>query len=828
MFLVNDIVFYLIYRSPNAPPQIMNDLESLVRGVKKNAILVGDFNLPDIDWEMGTGSARTASFLEAVDDVMLTQMVDFSTQVKGNCLDLVLTNIPERIVDIEEAGRLGKSDHEMILLTVGGCGGSVHSNREVYNWGRADWTSMKNDLAGTDWSATLHGKSADEMWTTFRSRLDELRKKYVPTRVMRNRQRPLWMTKEILQAINRKRRLWKEAKKGRNREQYEEADTRVQKLIRNAKRNYEKRLATGNGGNNRSFYSYVKQRTKSRPSIGPLRNEKKEMVSDDQGMTELLNNFFGSVFTREDTANIPVAKEMEAENMKEVVITAKMVRTKIKSLKEASAAGPDNVGPRLLRELGYELAPALVKIFRRSLEYGEVPEEWKVANVTPIFKKGSKADPGNYRPVSLTSVCCKLLESILRDSMMEHLLSKNLLKASQHGFIPGRSCCTNLLEFLERATAVIDAGKPMDVIFLDFAKAFDKVPRERLLEKLKAHRIRGKTLAWIRNWLTGRKQRVVLNGKYSTWAEVLSGVPQGSVLGPILFLIFINDLDDDAMFIELLKKFADDTKLGHTATTPEDRETLQLALDNLCDWSERWGMAFNVKKCKVMHLGYNNPCQVYTMRGQALEETDEERDIGVEMSKSLKPSAQCAKAARTAQAVLSQMARAFHYRDRHIFLRLYKQYVRPHLEFASAAWSPWQEGDKAALEKIQRRAVSMISGLRGESYEEKLLELDLPTLEERRHTADMVQTFKIVKGIDRVEHGTWFHLAANGERATRSTDCPHNLRQMAARLEVRRNFFSNRVIDSWNQLPTHVKNVKTVSSFKNGYKNYTAGLVPPT
>jgi hypothetical protein len=316
-------------------------------------------------------------------------MVDFSTQVKGNCLDLVLTNIPERIVDIEEAGRLGKSDHEMILLTVGGCGGGVHSNREVYNWGRADWTSMKNDRAGTDWSATLHGKSADEMWTTFRSRLDELRKKYVPTRVMRNRQRPLWMTKEILQAINRKRRLWKEAKKGRNREQYEEADTRVQKLIRNAKRNYEKRLATGNGGNNRSFYSYVKQRTKSRPSIGPLRNLKKEMVSDDQGMTELLNNFFGSVFTREDTANIPVAKEMEAENMKEVVITAKMVRTKIKSLKEASAAGPDNVGPRLLRELGYELAPALVKIFRRSLEYGEVPEEWKVANVTPIFKKGS-------------------------------------------------------------------------------------------------------------------------------------------------------------------------------------------------------------------------------------------------------------------------------------------------------------------------------------------------------------------------------------------------------------------------------------------------------
>jgi hypothetical protein len=220
--------------------------------------------------------------------------------------------------------------------------------------------------------------------------------------------------------------------------------------------------------------------------------------------------------------------------------------------------------------LQHELTPALVLIYRQSLRCGEVPEDWKLANVTPIFKKGKRSDPGNYRPVSLTSVCCRILESVIRDSMMDHLVKNNLLSDSQHGFMPNRSCTTNLLEFFEVVTGTVDRGDPFDIIFLDFAKAFDKVPKERLLAKLRAHGISGEPLAWTEAWLTGRKQRVVINGEESSWEEVLSGVPQGSVLGPPLFTVFINDLDDVIKCIELLKKFADDTKLGQTAT-PRDR-----------------------------------------------------------------------------------------------------------------------------------------------------------------------------------------------------------------------------------------------------------------
>jgi hypothetical protein len=547
------------------------------------------------------------------------------------------------------------------------------------------------------------------------------------------------------------------------------------------------------------------------------------VVAEDGKMAEMLNEFFSSVFTREDGDNVPEAERMETEELRGINITEWRIRKIIRKLRKDAAAGPDEIGPRLLQELEDGIVPGLTMIFRCSLETGDVPEDWKMANVTPIFKKGTKTDPGNYRPVSLTSVCCKVLETAIRDDLMRHLEQNRLVNPSQHGFMPGRSCCSNLLEFLERATAAVDEGLPYDVVFLDFAKAFDKVPKERLLEKLKAHGVRGEVLQWIRNWLTERKQRVVLNGKASSWARVLSGVPQGSVLGPILFLIFINDLDMEVKRLGIVRKFADDTKLGHGAGTDKERSEMQEALDALVAWAEKWGMQFNVAKCKVMHLGNNNIQQVYTMNGQQLGITKEEVDIGVAMIGTLKPSAQCRRAARTAQTVLGQLARGIHNRDRNIFLRLYQQYVRPHLEFASPAWSPWQEGDKECLEKVQRRAVGMIAGLKSRDYSERLKELGLTTLEERRHQLDMVQVYKIVNGVGGVKSEQWFKMSEN-VRETRRTD-PTNIRIQAARLEVRRNFFSHRVPAAWNNVPAEIRQAKTAQAFKQAYKVHRRNMV---
>lgn len=378
----------------------------------------------------------------------------------------------------------------------------------------------------------------------------------------------------------------------------------------------------------------------------------------------------------------------------------------------------------------------------------------------------------------------------------------------------------NIKSSLEQLTSAVDNGDAMDIIFLDFAKAFDKVPHKRLVAQLRAHGVGGEVLDWIRAWLSGRRQRVVLNGASSGWKEVWSGVPQGSVLGPILFLVFINNLDMMAHLITVIKKFADDTKLGQVIRSEADRDRLQDCLDRMTAWAETWGMAFNINKCKVMHVGHGNPGYEYTMEGARLSDTKEERDIGVTVSSNLRPGAQCSKAARTAAAVLSQISRAFHYRDRNTFVNLYKQYVRPHLEFAVQVWSPWTQQDIETLEKVQKRAVGMVSGLKGESYEEKLVELDLTTLKERRHQADMAQVYKIITGKDNVERDCWFKMAADGAVRTRQAAGLMNVVKPRTRLEVRTNFFSVRTADCWNHVPEEIKMARTAGHFKKQYKQH--------
>ena len=315
-----------------------------------------------------------------------------------------------------------------------------------------------------------------------------------------------------------------------------------------------------------------------------------------------------------------------------------------------------------------------------------IPEDWKIANVIPIFKKGDRDKCGNYRPVSLTSIVCKILESILRDRINNHLMKHDLIADSQHGFSSGLSCQTNLLTFFDQIVDNMDRGNTVDVIYLDFSKAFDKVPHLRLIEKVKSLGVNMQTVRWIKHWLQGRKQKVVINGCDSSWANVTSGVPQGSVLGPLLFLIYINDIDQGVG--GLISKFADDTKLGGVIESCLDTKKLQSDLDKLLEWSEKWQMKFNADKCKAIRFGKFQRGSNYVMNGQELDWVMEEKDLGVIVDNTLKSSKHCQMVVNKANRMLGMIRRNTSCKTKEVILPLYRALVRPHLEYCVQFWSP--------------------------------------------------------------------------------------------------------------------------------------------
>ncbi|CAM5145823.1 unnamed protein product [Natator depressus] len=310
-----------------------------------------------------------------------------------------------------------------------------------------------------------------------------------------------------------------------------------------------------------------------------------------------------------------------------------------------------------------------------------------------------------------------------------------------------------------RFSTNVDKGNLVDILYLDFQKAFDKVLHQRLLCKLSCHGIRGKILSWFENWLKEREQRVGINGKFSEWRGVTSGVPQGSVLEPILFNLFVNDLEKGVN--SEVAKFADDTKLLKIVKTKADCEELQKDLPKRSDWATKWQMKFNVDKCKVMHIGKNNPNYTYIMMGANLATTNQEKDLGVIMDSSLKTSMQCAAAVKKANGMLGIIKKWIENKMDNTLLPLYKSVVRPHLEYCVQMWPPHLKKDTLALEKVQKRATKMIRGLERVPYEERLKRLGLFILEKRRLRGDMIEVYKIMSGVEKVNKEKLFTWPPN-------------------------------------------------------------------
>ena len=498
-----------------------------------------------------------------------------------------------------------------------------------------------------------------------------------------------------------------------------------------------------------------------------------------------------------------------------VKVTEKQMSQALKNLNGTKSPGPDEIHPRILKELHVELAKPLTVLFNNSILESKIPVEWKIAEVRPIFKKGDKSQAGNYRPVSLTSIVCKLFEGFIRDALYDHLVENELLSRDQYGFCSGRSCVTQLLTTVTDWMEYLDQGIPVDSIYLDLRKAFDTVPHQRLIHKLKGYGIRDNLLHWIADFLNDRSQYVSIKSVSSSRVPVTSGVPQGSVLGPILFIYYINDMPDEIK--NKLKIFADDTKAYSKILSEFDRELLQSDIDRLIEWTDDWLLRFNKGKCKVLHLGKNNPKYDYYMTCSddttVIESTSGEKDLGVTVDPLLEFDVHINEVVKRANRLAGLIQRTLTYKNDEILLPLFKGLVRPILEYANPVWNPSLRKFVNLVENVQRRYTKKIVGYKELSYEERLAKLRLPSLEYRRLRGDLIEMYKMTHNIyDPCSVETLFKFS-DSEKSTRGHN--YKLEKVHTNTSLFRNFFTNRIINTWNNLPVSAVNASSLNAFKN-------------
>ena len=780
-------------------------------------IITGDFNLPNFDWINNTNITKAEEdFLDCLNDHFLEQLITEPTRhrekQKSNILDLVLTNDDTAVNDIEHRDPLGKSDHEVLVIELSTQSDNSKSCKDKYNFFKSDFASLQEHLDSIDWSEIVD-MDTDDAWLFFKNTLHNAYIKYVPKCSPKHKKQPIWLNNKSMKLIKRKYNLYKRycfSHKHYDFQKYIEARNGAKSAIRKSVKEYEKKVAKESKTNSKGFWKYINSKLSRTSGISPLLKPDGSLTDTDDEKAHVLNDFFTSVFTKEDTTSMPVPNDnSDNKYTTDLIITREAVENKLSKLNPSKAMGPDHIPNVILKTLAKELSLPISIIFNKSISEGCVPEDWRMAEVTAIFKKGSRNDPGNYRPVSLTSVLCKVLESFVRDQITNHMESNNLYSKCQHGFRSRRSCVTQLLEVMDNFTTYFENKENFDVLYLDFRKAFDTVPHGRLLSKLNAYGINGNILRWVQQFLSNRKQRVKVNSSYSPLTSVDSGIPQGSVLGPVLFVIFINDLPDCVS--SSCKIFADDTKIYGPST---DSKSIQEDLYKLMEWSELWQLKFNTSKCSVLHYGKNNVTTDYFMdkdKNHKLKVINSEKDVGVTFSSNLKFEEHINNIINKSNKFIGLIKKAFCHLDRDMFLQLYKSLVRSHLEYANVIWHSRFKGQNKRIEKVQRRATKILPELQAMSYGVRLEKLKLPSIKYRQIRSDLIQAYNIMHANDNLDVEQFFTFNNSN---TRNNSL--KVYKQSACSGTRSNFFSNRVFDFWNRLSGETKMAKNKNDFKKG------------
>ena len=823
------IIVASFYRPPSNDQGYMDGLtqaiECLCKTDPKAAFwLAGDANLPDIDWPTDQVKRHQYShhindkFLLTLAGAGLEQVVEFPTR-NDNTLDIVLTNRPSLVNRCE--GAPGLSDHDIVFLDA-----NIQANRvkpvrrKIHLWKRADLEALRYSVMKwadgyvSRFTSSATNTDVDLMEREMQSGLMHILDKHVPSKMTTQRNNKSWFNTQTKRITRRKARAHRKARrtnKKRDWERFRCLRREAQRICRQAYNQHIADLVSSDPSSNKRLGALVKSLRCDQLGVSPLK-EGSTLHSDPKLKADILNRQFTSVFTAEGNAALPVLRDSTTPAIESIQVSCNGVAKLLRNLKIHKATGPDGIPARLLKETASELAPAVTLLFQVSLDRGKVPSSWKEALIVPIFKKGNRSSAANYRPISLTSILCKLCEHIVHSTISNHLDLNGILTNAQHGFRKRRSCETQLLQTVDDLAKGLDDKSQTDMILLDFSKAFDKVPHQRLLLKVSHCGIAGTVLAWIGDFLHGRTQSVILEGQSSSWAPVVSGVPQGSVLGPLLFLIYINDLPD-SVSSSTVRLFADDTVLYRRISSPADAAKLQHDLDALQEWEDRWLMEFNPSKCQMLRVTLKRqPVEAsYTVHGQALEAVSEAKYLGVVIDSKLNFNSHVDSVSKKANGTRAFLNRNLRSCNRRVRDTTYKTYVRPQVEYASTVWDPHTHKSINKLEQVQRHAARYVTGSYDytRSVTVMLDDLQWPTLAKRRQDSRLIMMYKIMNGLVDIDSSSKLELSQTSTRGHASRILQHQCSCSAYS-----NSFFPRTARDWNALTIDPLQIHSLNTFK--------------
>lgn len=776
----------------------MNDWLNKFTDDSTNSLVFGDFNFPYLKWDVcdveGTnvlvpstkgGAPRSVQeqgyqLLATMDSLFFTQRVSECTRKGKNTLDLIFTN--SDIFGHPLITPNGISDHDTLEWTINldQVNKPAFDNTEPYfleTVGVSDFRLLSDQ---TNWDiicSTLEEQlNVDMTDSSVSDQLDYFYSaclkavqagapkrnkpkhfKGIPLARKRLMKKRLKLRKQIEHASNSR-------KKKNIQLQMIDIEKRILRSIDNDNHQEEKNAIMKIKSDSKSFFKFAKGKKAMKNSIGPVKNKEGKLVYENPGIANELNEQYNDVFNR--SVHTPTVTLKQSPNANDVTIKDLFdnenvpfsniefnegnVIDAICMIKNSSAPGSDKMCPIFLKKTAHVSAKFLANLMNKSMSSGEIPAVFKEATVTPIFKGGDSLEPKNYRPISLTSHICKVMERIVKTQVVEYLDANCIISNFQHGFRSQRSTVSALLEHYYNIVDAFECGDELDTVLLDYSKAFDKVPHSILLQKLKRIGVGGKVGRWIGTFLLDRKQRVKVGTSLSNFISVLSGVPQGSILGPLLFIIFINDISVDITNSKV-SCYADDSKISHKITGEVDRESLQKDLDKIFDWTDKNCMMFNTDKLEFIRFSRHsslNPSHCYVNnQHQDITRVQCCRDLGVKFDYDGSFTTHIAEKVAKGRKLCGYILRTFRTRNPDHLLTVYKSIVVPVLEYCCIVWNPSKLPQIRSMEQVQRDFTDRLNYPNTMNYWERLKYLKIFSLERRRERYMILYVFKIMSGL---------------------------------------------------------------------------------